>query len=135
MLSAIVSYQPDLEGGGCTHYIATDTPGTKPQLDVFQQLCRYEGLPTPVREYKFHAQRKWRIDYYFQTPSTRLALEVEGGIYTQGRHTRGSGFVKDIEKYNAITMQGIVLLRTSPKNLLSYSTIQQIKHTIKPSPK
>ena len=57
-----------------------------------------------VKEYRFHPTRKWRMDYAW--PSHMIALEVEGAVWTRGRHTRGSGFVNDISKYNAATMLG-----------------------------
>ena len=57
------------------------------------------GLPEPVREFKFHPTRRWRFD--FAWPDHKVAAEVEGGTWTGGRHTRGSGFEKDCHKYNA----------------------------------
>ena len=55
-------------------------------------------LPEPVTEYRFHPTRLWRFDYAW--PERRIALEVEGGIWSAGRHTRGSGFRRDMDKYN-----------------------------------
>lgn len=56
-----------------------------------------------VREYKFHPVRKWRFDFAF---ADMVAVEIEGGIWTRGRHTRGSGFIKDCEKYNTAAALG-----------------------------
>jgi very-short-patch-repair endonuclease len=79
------------------------------------------GLPNPEREVRFDAKRKWRIDFAY--PSIKLAIEIEGGAYTHGRHTRGSGFVKDMEKYNALTEAGWMLLRYTPSGI----NFEQIK--------
>ncbi len=73
-----------------------------------------------VAEYRFHPKRRWRIDYFF---TVGLAVEIEGGVFTYGRHNRASGFIKDLEKYNAITQEGIALLRYQPK----YVNFDQIK--------
>lgn len=79
----------------------------------------------PVAEYKFDEQRKWRFDFAF--PSTRVALEVEGGVWTGGRHTRGAGFLKDIEKYNRAAVLGWRVLRTTPSELCMGETIEMVK--------
>lgn len=72
-----------------------------------------------VREYQFDKanKRKWRIDYYL--PELNLAIEVEGGVWSNGRHVRGKGFLKDMDKYNAITVAGIKLLRIDTDRLNS----------------
>ena len=69
-------------------------------------------LPEPVREHCFHPTRKWRFDFAY--PSHLLAIEVEGGVWSGGRHTRGSGFTKDCEKYNAALMNGWRVYRCTP---------------------
>jgi very-short-patch-repair endonuclease len=61
-------------------------------------------LPEPVREHRFHAVRRWRFDFAY--PDQKLAIEVEGGVWSVGRHTRGAGFTKDCEKYNTALMDG-----------------------------
>jgi very-short-patch-repair endonuclease len=72
-------------------------------------------------EFKFHPKRRWRIDY--ACPELKLAIEVEGGAWINGRHTRGSGFLKDMEKYNELAAADWILIRTTPENLLSDETI------------
>ncbi len=78
-------------------------------------LCRDAGLPEPIHEYRFHPYRKWRADYAW--PLQRVIVEVEGGIWTQGRHTRGAGFLADMAKYNAAALLGFHILRYTPQQL------------------
>ncbi len=68
-------------------------------------------LPAPHREYMFHATRRWRFD--FAWPDRRLALEVEGGAFSQGRHARGTGFTEDCEKYSEAALAGWIVLRAT----------------------
>ena len=56
------------------------------------------GGPAPTCEFRFHDERKWRFD--FAWPESRIAVEIEGGIWSGGRHTRGAGFISDAAKYN-----------------------------------
>lgn len=67
------------------------------------------GYPAPVTEYRFDAERHWRFD--FAWPARKVAVEIEGATWTRGRHTRGAGFEKDAEKYNAATLLGWRVLR------------------------
>lgn len=80
------------------------------------------GLPEPAMEFLFAPPRKWRFDFAWR----RLALEVEGAIWTQGRHTRGSGFVKDMEKYNEAAAMGYRIIRVQPKDLCTQETVDLI---------
>lgn len=84
--------------------------------DPFPALCVAHGLPEPVPEYPFAESigRKWRVDYLFEG---WLALEIEGGVFAQGRHVRGTGFLADIEKYNELAIMGYVLIRCTPKDI------------------
>jgi hypothetical protein len=53
--------------------------------------------------------KRWQYDRVWL--SYRVIVEIEGGVFTQGRHTRGMGFVKDCNKYNWATSQGWKLYR------------------------
>jgi hypothetical protein len=78
------------------------------KLAKFEFAWRVMNGPILIPEYRFHPTRKWRLDWFHESG---VAIEIEGSIWTQGRHTRGSGFLADIEKYNALAEQGILLFR------------------------
>lgn len=92
--------------------------------DPMERECAARGLPAPVREHRFHPDRKWRFDYAW--PAVKVALEVEGGIWTRGRHTRPKGFLADIEKYNAAAVMGWRVLRCTPETLVSEATVSML---------
>jgi very-short-patch-repair endonuclease len=92
---------------------------------AFTLQCRIVGLPEPVAEHRFHPTRKWRIDYAW--PEQKLALEVEGGVFIQGRHVRGIGMVKDMEKYGELAVMGWRLLRVTPKQIRDGSALALVR--------
>jgi very-short-patch-repair endonuclease len=77
--------------------------------DLYSETFKAYGLPEPVREFKFHPTRRWRFDFCW--PQQKLAVELNGACFTQGRHTRGAGFVKDMQKLNAAQELGWVVLQ------------------------
>jgi very-short-patch-repair endonuclease len=68
-------------------------------------------LPKPNREWRFHPRRRWRFD--FAWPERMVAVECEGGIWSQGRHVRGRGFEADCEKYSTAAAMGWKVLRVT----------------------
>ena len=72
------------------------------------------------REFKFCDSRDWRADYglYYVPGSIFLLLEIEGAVWTQGRHTRGSGYTKDLEKYRTAAALGYKVYRFSTQEVL-----------------
>ena len=95
-----------------------------PEHLVFLAYCAQVRLPEPTPEWRF-SNRRWRFDWAW--PSRFIALEVEGGVWTQGRHTRGSGFVKDLEKYNTATALGWAVYRVTPDQLYSPETLALLR--------
>jgi len=102
------------------------------KADFFLALLKHERLPLPTTEFLFHPTRKWRFD--FAWPDQKVALEVDGGIWIKGggRHTRGSGWLKDTAKLNTAASLGWRLLRTTPSGLHDLETIALIKRTLTP---
>lgn len=90
------------------------------------------GLPKPVLEHVFAEPRKFRFD--FAWPELKVALEVDGSIWTNGRHTRGAGWTKDTEKLNLAASLGWRMLRCTPQQLLSEEITSIIKKTIDYNP-
>lgn len=62
-----------------------------------------------IKEYRFHPKRRWLFDY--ADPDIKVAIEIEGGTWTSGRHSRGVGYAKDCEKYNNAILLGWVVFR------------------------
>ena len=77
------------------------------------------------QEYKFHPKRKWRADFHIV--GKMILVEVEGGIWSNGRHTRGKGYIGDMEKYNAAVVMGYQVLRFSTDQVKSGLAVQQIE--------
>ena len=80
------------------------------------------------QEFEFHPKRKWRADFHLV--GKKILVEVEGAIWSGGRHTRGKGYIGDMEKYNAATMMGFQVLRFSTDQVMSGHAIQQIEKMV-----
>ena len=97
--------------------------------DSFCHFVKQQTGINLVTEYKFDKSRKWRFDY--ANEELKLAIECEGGVWSNGRHTRGQGYINDCEKYNAASIQGWTLIRRTPQQLLTQETIDLILSAIK----
>jgi len=75
----------------------------------FEHLWQSWGGPELTKEHRFHPHRRWRLDYYHAP--TRTGIELHGGVWSEGRHVRGNGFLGDLDKMNAAQMQGLVVLQ------------------------
>ena len=98
----------------------------KLKMTKFEFLWKVLNGPKLVSEYRFHPTRKWRIDWWHESG---VAIEIEGSVWTKGRHTRGSGFMSDMEKYNALAERGVLLFRI-PAHQISAKWIAPIIDTI-----
>lgn len=76
------------------------------------------GLGAGIRKRLAEAGLKdWRFD--FAIPDKKIAVEIEGGIWIKGRHTRGSGFKQDCEKYANALILGWRVLRVTGQHVKS----------------
>lgn len=91
--------------------------------------CRLAALPEPETEVRFAPPRRWRFDYCW--PRCKLALEVDGGGWINGRHSRGSGIEKDAEKQNAAVRLGYRILRATPAMVADGRALQAIEAVLK----
>ena len=80
-------------------------------------------------EFKFYSERRWKMDAAL--PGLKIGIEIEGGAFTQGRHTRGTGFIKDMEKYNHAALLGWRVLRFVPSQVLDGTAIAFIKKVLR----
>jgi hypothetical protein len=79
--------------------------------------ARAVGLPEPAAEYRFLKGRRFRFDLAW--PDHMVAVEVDGGAFTQGRHARGSGIRRDCEKFSEAAAEGWRVLRVLPEQVES----------------
>ena len=110
---------------------ARQKPATPSVLEsLFAQQCRALKLPVPVREHRFATSlgRQWRFD--FAWPAHMLAVECEGGVWTHGRHTRGSGFSADMDKYNTAVLLGWRVLRFGPEQIKSGDAVLMVERAL-----
>jgi hypothetical protein len=101
-------------------------------VDTLLFQIRATKLPAPTLEYRFARNlkppRQWRFDLCYQ--ERMLAIEVEGGSWIGGRHTRGSGFEEDCEKYNEAAITGWSVLRVTGDMIASGKALGFIERAL-----
>ena len=94
-----------------------------------EDWCREHGYLTPTGRPK-----KWRADFHlpffkhYRFPG--LLIEIEGGGWSGGRHTTGTGFHDDMTKYNAAAELGFTVLRFSTRSVNDGTAIEQIRRIL-----
>lgn len=107
----------------------------KPDAGTLLEIHLRELKLNFVREFKFYTERDWRADFLISPEGETFAIlvEIEGSVWTQGRHTRGSGYIKDLSKYNMASILGYKVLRFSTQQVLSGEAKDFIKTWVVPS--
>ena len=79
-------------------------------------------------EYRFAPPRKWRFDYACCVGTNiPLAIEIHGGVFISGHHTRGQGFEDDREKMNHAQVLGWDVLEFTTNQVLRGHARQTIR--------
>lgn len=98
------------------------------ELLMASQLQGASVLPWKT-EFRFFVGRLWRFD--FAWPGQKVALEIEGGTFSEGAHTRGKGFEEDCEKYNVAILLGWAVIRATRKQVESGAALVWIKSLLR----
>jgi len=85
-----------------------------------------------VREFQFHDVRRWRFDFAWPDNDPLVAVEVEGGIWTSGRHNRPTGMLQDMEKYAEAATRAWYVIRVSGEHIKSGRALEWIQQMVKP---
>ena len=80
-------------------------------------------------EWYFHPERKWRFDY--ACPELKIAIEVDGGIFTGGRHSGGVGQLKDMAKMNAAASAQWLVFHATPDDMFDIQLRNFVSEAIK----
>ncbi|MDP2346733.1 MAG: DUF559 domain-containing protein [Gammaproteobacteria bacterium] len=82
------------------------------------------------REYSFHPDRNWRLD--FAIVDHKIGIEVEGGTkYGKSRHSKGAGFVGDCDKYNAAAREGWQVYRFTTDMVTNAAAVDFIRNLLR----
>ncbi|GLQ72892.1 hypothetical protein [Vibrio penaeicida] len=91
----------------------------------FALQIRALKLPVPETEFRFHPVRQWRFDFAWSLQ--KFAVEIEGGGWNHGRHTRGKGFSDDLKKYSEAMRLGWQVYRCDAALIKSGEAIQVVR--------
>jgi hypothetical protein len=69
----------------------------------------YSDIEAWERDYqgryaKSKRSKRYRLD--FAHPISRIGIEIQGGVYSRGRHVTGAGYERDCKKYNLAYTSG-----------------------------
>lgn len=96
--------------------------------DVLKMALFHAHGLYPEYEVQFAPPRKWRFDYCFQTQ--KLAIEVQGGLFVQGRHVRGAALLKEHEKLNEAAIRGYRIIYCQPKDFETGAVFELVKRAL-----
>jgi len=109
------------------------------ELLLAEQL-RQAGIPFE-QEYRFHPERKWRADFYFARSEqwipnaivrfSKLLVEIDGGGFVAGRHSRGMGVQNDCEKQSAAAILGYRVIRCTPRQVSDGTALHWIQQALR----
>lgn len=93
---------------------------------------REQGIREPRYEWQFAPPRRWRFDlaWPYETRAgyaAPVAIEVQGGLFAQGRHNRGAAMLREYEKLNTAATLGWRILFVTPQQLCTTEFAQTIK--------
>lgn len=119
--------------------VAREVPGVArrkhPKLEQFdrnlefERMLRAHGIGGWVREHRFRLpDRQSRFD--FAWIPQKFAVEIDGAIFTGGRHVHPTGLRSDYEKMQAALDLGWVVFRIYPDLIQRESTIATVRRYV-----
>lgn len=87
------------------------------------------GLTGFQREVQVVPGRRFKFDFYF--PEHHLCIEIQGGVWSGGKHGRPVGIARDYEKLNLCTKYGLRLLQFDTKTIKSGEAVGLVEQIIK----
>ena len=95
---------------------------------MFTATITQLGYP-PTREALALPGRRFRWDYSW--PEVKLALDVQGGVYVGGHHSRGKGYEDDNVKANWAVLMGWRVLRATPGQIANGEALRWVLRALK----
>jgi len=102
--------------------------GTSYRPSIVAAYYRECGLPTPEFEVLYIPGRWFRLDIAWTW--YRVGIEVQGGIWTKGAHSTGTGIRRDMEKRNLGILAGWRVLECEPRDLCTAEMVESVRNLI-----
>ena len=84
-----------------------------------------------AREVTFISGRRFRADFLVGPGGSNVIVEVEGGTWVEGRHSRGKGFESDCEKQALAVIAGYRYLRVTSNQVEDGRAIDWIRQCLR----
>ena len=88
----------------------------------FALQLRAHGVTGWTREFQAIPTRRFRLD--FAWPDQKVGVELDGGTWSNGRHSRGKGYDSDCEKLALLQLAGWTIFKATATHLKDGSTIR-----------
>ena len=111
--------------------VATTKKRKRPQISAVQRLLiaiELDGLPVPEREVRCSPDKRFRLDLAWK--DRKIGVEVDGGVFIGGRHTRGVGYTRDCVKRNLATENGWRIFNFTTSQAVSGYAINLLKRVL-----
>lgn len=99
------------------------------EAELFHRL-EAAGLPAFYTQVQLIPGRKFRFDFAW-CPELKVAVELQGGIHTRGRHTRGKGYEADAVKSAMAQALGWMVLYVTPGQVRSGVALELITSALR----
>ena len=111
-----------------TQHVASPPAKKDYKAELLQQLALVKIKVQP--EFYFAKPRKFRSDWKVQ--GLPVLIEYDGGIFMKGKggHSSVKGILRDIEKMNMAAIAGYLVIRVTPKHVVSGEGLQWIELAI-----
>jgi very-short-patch-repair endonuclease len=91
-------------------------------------MLKVHKLPLPEREYECIPDRKFRWDMAW--PEHKVAVEIQGGIWSKGAHSSGRGLLRDYEKLNLAQLHDWTVLFVAAEHIESGQAVEWIRDAL-----
>jgi hypothetical protein len=95
---------------------------------ILENRVAIAGLPLGVTQHRFAEGRRYRFDRAW--PDQLVAVEVQGGIWTRGRHARGSGIAAECQKFSLAAALGWRVLPVTREMIESGEAVRLIAQAL-----
>jgi hypothetical protein len=101
---------------------------------LLAEQLRQAGIPFK-QEYRFAPPRRWRADFFIDWSLldplwSPVLIEIDGGGYVAGRHSRGAGMAADCEKQSAAAILGYRVIRATPRQVENGTALSWIRQAL-----